>query len=277
MLKKLEVSGWLTPSLGVARFSRELTGTDPRIGSGGHNVTHHARLMRDACETLPMEGIVCHAGIKLPSFFEAEELGTLPQAHCERCTKTLSKCKDCSYRGQVLNREQREVVKRVESSMMLSQEDRKIHVSYPFKETAYLQSSNYGQAVMIQRNIEKRLARDNLTEAYDAEMMKAVRAGSVMELPEDVMKDWEGPVHYLTHFPVLKPGSTTTKVRIVANSKMKNQNTKLSLNDVVEPGPNSLNPLLEVLILFRGLEVGLLFDLCKAYQQLKTGEMERQP
>ena len=89
------------------------------------------------------------------------------------------------------------------------------------------------------------------------------------------MKEWDGPVHYLTHFPVIKPSSVTTKVRIVANSKMKNRHTGLSLNDVVEPGPNSLTPLLDVLIQFRGLEVGLLFDLCKAYQQLVTGDMER--
>ena len=58
-------------------------------------------------------------------------------------------------------------------------------------------------------------------------------------------------MHYLTHYPVLKPESVTTKVRIVANSKMKNVRTKLSLNNVVESSPNALTLLLEVLILWR--------------------------
>ena len=159
--------------------------------------------------------------------------------------------------------------------MRLDERDGKIHVSYPFKPSAWQQKSNYRQAVVVQSNIEKRLVRDGLVEAYDKEMNKAISAGSVIELTEQDMEEWTGPVHYLTHFPVIKPSSVTTKVRIVANSKMKNQHTGLSLNDVVEPGPNSLNPLLDVLILFRGVEVGLLFDLCKAYQQLVTGDLER--
>ena len=159
--------------------------------------------------------------------------------------------------------------------MRLDEKDGKIHVSYPFKPSAWQQKSNYGQAVAVQSNIEKRLVRDGLVESYDKEMNKAISAGSVVELTEQDMKDWTGPVHYLTHFPVIKPSSVTTKLRIVANSKMKNHHTGLSLNDVVEPGPNSLNPLLDVLILFRGVEVGLLFDLCKAYQQLVTGDLER--
>ena len=55
---------------------------------------------------------------------------------------------------------------------------------------------------------------------------------------------------------------------------MKNCNTELSLNNVVEPGPNALNGQLEVLVLWRSVEVGLLFDMTKAYQQLVTGSEE---
>ena len=55
---------------------------------------------------------------------------------------------------------------------------------------------------------------------------------------------------------------------------MKNCNTELSLNNVVEPGPNALNGQLEVLVLWRSVEVGLLFDITKAYQQLVTGSEE---
>ena len=127
----------------------------------------------------------------------------------------------------------------------------------------------------MQANIERRLIRDQLMSDYKIEMRKAVEAGSVVKLTREEVDAWNGPIHYLCHFPVLKPDSVTTKVRIVANSKMKNCNTGLSLNDVVEAGPNALNGLLQVLVLWRSVEVGLLFDLTKAYQQLVTGPDER--
>ena len=252
-----------------------LTGTHPNIAGGGHCVNHAARLMKGMEKSLPNYATVFHNLIKIPSFFEAEELGTTPQPHCQSCTRKVSQCKDCSYRGQMLSQQQREVVRRVESSMHLDSAEQRIHVRYPLKPAAFQQRDNYGQAAAVQGNIEKRLIRDKLISDYDKEMMKAIEAKSVVKLSDEELDTWTGPVHYLTHFPVLKPGSVTTKVRIVANSKMKNAKTGLSLNDVVEAGPNALTPLLEVLILWRSVEVALMFDLSKAYQQLVTGEVER--
>ena len=147
-----------------------LTGTDPRIGDGGHNQTHMARLLRSAI-TIPPPGIkVLHASYKLPTFFEAEDLGAVPQPHCEACTKKLKSCSDCSYRGQMLSRDQREVVKRVEATITLDQEEQRIHVKYPLKPSAYFQTDNSSQARAMQTNIEKRLHRDGLMEDYAKEM-----------------------------------------------------------------------------------------------------------
>ena len=77
-----------------------------------------------------------------------------------------------------------------------------------------------------------------MVQDYDAEMKKAIDAKSVVKLTEEEMTSWTGPVHYLTHFPVLKPGSVTTKVRIVANSKMKN--VAMHLKDL---GPWNIKPI----------------------------------
>ena len=109
-----------------------LTGTHPGVGAGGHCMTHATRVMKDMATTLPVKASVFHSYVKTPSFFEAEELGTTPQPHCQSCTKKVSQCKDCSYRGQWLSKQQREVVSRVESSMHLDVEQKRIHVKYPF-------------------------------------------------------------------------------------------------------------------------------------------------
>ena len=60
-----------------------LTGTHPGLGEGGHCMHYAARMMKDVSAALPSKASVFHSMIKMPSFFEAEELGTIPQPHCE--------------------------------------------------------------------------------------------------------------------------------------------------------------------------------------------------
>ena len=70
------------------------------------------------------------------------------------------------------------------------------------------------------------------------------------------------------------PESPSTKLRIVSHSALKNAHTGLSVNDCMYAGPNQLKDLQEVLLKFRGFEVGLMMDLSKAYQALRTGRKE---
>ena len=64
-------------------------------------------------------------------------------------------------------------------------------------------------------------------------------------------KTWRGPVNYVSHHGVSKPSSRTTKVRIVSNSSLSNNNSGVSYNDMLPKGPNSLVPLIEALITWR--------------------------
>ena len=100
-------------------------------------------------------------------------------------------------------------------------------------------------------------------------MRPTIERGAVVFLGKEDL-DYSGPVHYITHFGVLNPESKSTKLRIVSNSASKNQHSGLSLNDCMEDGPNTLNGLLQVLVGWRNLEAGLLYDLSKAYQRMKT-------
>ena len=89
------------------------------------------------------------------------------------------------------------------------------------------------------------------------------------------MNRWGGGVHYVTHFPVLKPSSESTKVRIVSDSKMKNNTTQLSFNDLIQDLPNALSELLVVILHWRCHPTALMYDLAKAYQSIRTGEKEK--
>ena len=143
------------------------------------------------------------------------------------------------------------------------------------KDIADSQVSNYRQAKAVQSTIEQRYTKQGIKESYHQEMIRMEEAGVIVKLTEQEVKSWRGGVHYTTHFPVINPGSSSTKVRIVMDSKMKNSNTKLSFNDLVEPVPNALNDILTVLIRWRMKELALNYDLSKAYHALKYGPRER--
>ena len=55
---------------------------------------------------------------------------------------------------------------------------------------------------------------------------------------------------------------------------MRNARSKLSLNQCMWPGPNTLSDLYDCLIFWRAVEVAMVMDLQKAYQAIHTGPME---
>jgi hypothetical protein len=42
------------------------------------------------------------------------------------------------------------------------------------------------------------------------------------KIPSDELDAWTGPVKYISHHPVLKPGSLSMPLRIVSNSSLNN-------------------------------------------------------
>lgn len=73
----------------------------------------------------------------------------------------------------------------------------------------------------------------------------------------------QGPIYYMPHRGVVRPGSETTKLRVVFDASSKAAG-KLSLNDVLYAGPN-LNPSLsDILIRFRVHNVAIMSDIEKA-------------
>ena len=104
------------------------------------------------------------------------------------------------------------------------------------------------QATKIQDTIEKHMLKTWTHAGFVEEMDKMITEGKVRQIEEDELNSWHGPVHYVTVFAVLKPDSVSTKTQIVSNSALKNAISKLSLNDCMWPGPNTLCDLLNCLL-----------------------------
>ena len=248
-----------------------LSGWSKMLAGPPQHLTAAAQLLASASEEPSAEpNPVQFSHLRTRTFLELEELGTAPKKYCKKCLG----CNQCSFRGQSISRDQEAVVRAMEESLERDPSTGQLTISYPFLPCAEQMRYNSRQAVAIQTKVEQRLERDGLLEQYNEEMRKTIERGAVVPLGEEDLQ-YKGPIHYITHFGVINLDSLSTSLRIVSNSASKNQHSRLSLNDCMEDGPNTLNGLLQVLVGWRSLEVGLLYDLSKAYQRMKTRIKEK--
>ena len=73
--------------------------------------------------------------------------------------------------------------------------------------------------------------------------------GVVPEISQSEISAYTGPVNFITHHEVYKPGSLLTPVRLVSNSSFRNGST--NLNDLTVKGPNMLADIYNNLFKFR--------------------------
>ena len=124
--------------------------------SGGLSTT----LQLNHVTTIPKEGKVKVnlIGENLPSFFEAEDLGTFSPRRCNGCLK----CKKCTERAQDMTRREACELKLLKDGMKL--EGGQIKATYPFIKQGNL-SNNQGQVMSMQSLLEKRLMKTDKIEA----------------------------------------------------------------------------------------------------------------
>ena len=259
-----------------------LTGTHSSITSQENVLTAYDRTLGscriwpgDDHPTVSVPSVSCNraiASLKIPEFFESEELGVSPPKSCKRCRN----CQDCSFRGAMISREKELVVRRVEDSIRYDPVTRKVSVSYPWTSDILKLTDNLGQAVNFQSSVERKLLKDPaLRDVYNRELLKFIERGAIVRLSQEEIDNYKGPVSYVTHHAVHKPESITTPLRIVTNTSLKNVHAGLFPNECMQEGPNALSSLLQVLIGFRMYEVALVYDMTKAYQSIGTGDTEK--
>ena len=113
--------------------------------------------------TIPKEGKVKVdlTGENLPSFFEAEDLGTFSPCRCDGCLK----CKKCTERAQDMTRREACELKLLKDGMKL--EGGQIKATYPFIKQGNL-SDNQGQFKSMKSSLEKRLMKTDKIELYNS-------------------------------------------------------------------------------------------------------------
>lgn len=144
-------------------------------------------------------------------------------------------------------------------------------VELPVKAVASQLQSNRATAVRRLHAMEKKLAGNPpLREMYVKFMEEYEILGHMKEVSQ-VKTNTDTIVHYLPHHSVLKPSSTTTKLRVVFNASCKASNG-LSLNDILCVGPKVQQDLFQTLTRFCQFKFGAIADVQMMYRQTLVNE-----
>ena len=131
---------------------------------------------------------------------------------------------------------------------------------------------NYQICVRRLQALMKRLkSKPEMLAEYDKIIQDQLAEGIIEVVPEKGSE--VGRIHYIPHKAVVRNDKDTTKMRIVFDASAKGRGP--SLNNCLEPGPNLLPELFNVLIRFRFHRVAVVADIEKAFLNIDIAARDR--
>jgi len=145
-------------------------------------------------------------------------------------------------------------------------------VRLPFK----LESNNLGSSFDIAKrrflSLERRLQKSTDLKLLYTEFMEEYPMLGHMSQIEYVVPQTSH--YFLPHQCVLRPESTSTKLRVVLDASCRTL-SKLSLNDILMVGPTIQNDLFTRLIRFQLMKYAISADITKMYRQISVHNDDR--
>lgn len=141
-------------------------------------------------------------------------------------------------------------------------------VQLPFREAVAELGDNRSLALQRFLLLEKRLKRDpKLKLEYTKFIEEYESMGHCKEVNES--DDHPGQrSYYMPHHAVLRPSSSSTKLRVVFDASAKSHPSHVSLNEALQIGPTVQSDLLEIHIRFRQHKIVFTADVTKMYRQV---------
>ncbi|XP_058456411.1 uncharacterized protein LOC131433822 [Malaya genurostris] len=144
-------------------------------------------------------------------------------------------------------------------------DDGRFHVRLPFNERKSEIGESKNAAIRRFLNLERKLNSDpTLKQQYVRFIREYQQLGHMLEI-DPTNDDDSG--FYLPHHCVLKPSSTTTKLRVVFDGSAKSS-SGISINDALLPGPIVQNDLVAILLNFRCFRYVVTADVLKMFRQV---------
>ncbi|XP_055837216.1 uncharacterized protein LOC129905699 [Episyrphus balteatus] len=142
-------------------------------------------------------------------------------------------------------------------------------IRLPFKTSTVEFGNSRNAALRVLHSMERRFINNpDLKQEYIRFMREYELLGHMAPVSPS---ESHQPSFYMPHHAVLKPSSTTTKLRVVFNASCKSSNG-ISLNDCLMVGPVIQNDLVTSLIGFRKFPVAVKADIAKMYRQILVND-----
>ena len=194
-------------------------------------------------------------------FYKIENLGI--ECKCGRCP--------LGSKNYTL-KEERELAL-IEGNLNYDEKAREWIAQYPWLKDPSELPDNKKAAIGKLISTEKRLSRNTEhAKVYQQQIDDMLNRKVARKLTEDELKEYKGPIHYISHHEFLKPDSKTTPVRIVFNSSANYMGH--ILNDYWAKGPDLLNNILGILVRFRENPVAFIGDIKKMYHTVATTTLD---
>ncbi|XP_038106284.1 uncharacterized protein LOC119766023 [Culex quinquefasciatus] len=146
--------------------------------------------------------------------------------------------------------------------------DGRIVVRLPFNERKSDLGVSREMAIRRFLNLERRLDQQpDLKQEYAKFIHEYEQLGHMKEVDVGPSEP-PGSAYYLPHHCVLRPSSTTTKLRVVFDGSAKTS-TGVSINDALKVGPTVQNDLLSILLNFRCYRYVFTTDIPKMFRQIE--------
>ncbi|XP_039438590.1 uncharacterized protein LOC120419818 [Culex pipiens pallens] len=211
--------------------------------AGGVIASDATVVARALCQTSEEEPLI----ELLKSFYKVEacdEIRSSPTADDEMCLEHFQRTHERTEEGRYV-------------------------VRHPFNERKRELGDSREMALRRFLALERKLDKQpELKEQYSQFIREYEQLGHMREIEEAPNED-PGSAFYLPHHCVLRPTSTTTKLRVVFDGSAKTS-TGVSINDVLRIGPTIQNDLTAILLRFRGFQFVFTLDIPKMFRQVRV-------
>ena len=199
-----------------------------------------------------------------------DDLGIKIAGRCIDCKG----CKNCSFLAHELSRVEQYQHEVIKSNLVLDPVNDVITTTYPFQEDPKVLEDNKNQAFALLKKTENRLKPNpSHAQLYCEQWQDFIDRGVVSVITEEEDREYQGPVFYVSHHEIFKPGSTSTPIRIVINSSL--QYKGKSPNDILMKGPNFLQNMYGIQLRFREHKYVIVCDMSKMYHSVHTTVVEK--
>ena len=148
----------------------------------------------------------------------------------------------------------------------------KFEVKLPFKSDPSILGESFSTAKRRFLSLERRLSKNPEHQImYNSFMNEYLALGHMSPTNDKIPNSSH---YFIPHQCVLRPQSTTTKMRVVFDASSLSS-THISLNETLMVGPTIQNDLFFTILKFRLHRFAITADVCKMYRQVQVAESDR--